>query len=85
MTKQITILHGDCWEAIYIDGELVTEDHRLCLHHVLNILGYSTQLLSQSNAHIKMFCHLPKTLQEYLQQEITAKGEHSPATDGGGF
>lgn len=35
----VTIVKGDDWQGLYVDGKLKTEDHTLLVEDVLNNLG----------------------------------------------
>lgn len=39
MNKKYTLVRGDYWEGLYIDGKLVTEGHEISLAEFAQLLG----------------------------------------------
>lgn len=73
MNKQIVIVsNGDDWEGLYIDGKLVTENHRLSPRDVLNALGLTLERKHVSTEYLGgEVVSLPQNIKEIPKRAFT--------------
>lgn len=62
--KKITIVNGDDWQGLYVDGRLIREDHRLQVDEVLISLGYDLKNLEADGKWLDITGSLPSDLKD---------------------
>jgi len=64
MTSKITIVDGDSWEGLYIDGKLIIENHTLSLYDVLDAIGVKYKHVLVDDEWLYKHGTLPKKLSD---------------------
>lgn len=50
--KEITILYGDDWEGIYLNGKLIEQNHSIDNSKLLTLLGYNVKSVYEDEEEI---------------------------------
>jgi hypothetical protein len=61
---QVTIVDGDDWEGLYVDGRLVTEGHRVSVTEALNAVGVSCEVVYADDHWLEEVGRLPDQLRK---------------------
>lgn len=61
---KVTIVDSDDWKALYIDGKLVTQDHRIENKDILKALGVDFEIVEPDSEWFEDKSHFPETLDE---------------------
>lgn len=64
--KEATIVVGDDWEGVYIDGELLTEGHSIDTTRLLRELGFCVVHIEPNSEWLEGEGYLPKYLSDVV-------------------
>lgn len=64
--SKVVIVDADDWKALYVDGKLVTQDHRIENRDILRALGIELETVEPDPEWFEFSAgsHFPKTLDE---------------------
>ena len=65
--KEITILYGDDWEGIYLNGKLLDQNHSIDNSKLLELLGYSVKCVYEDDEEVWeiMDYYCPEDIEKY--------------------
>ena len=63
-TNKITIVDGDCWEGLYINGKLIIENHSLSIYDILEEIGVKYKHVLVDDEWLGKRGNLPEKLSE---------------------
>ena len=69
MTKEVTIVYGDDWEGLYVDGKLVAQNHSVSAISALESLGFSVNQKEVDYAWLLDEGNLPDSLSDVKMEK----------------
>lgn len=72
--KEATIIQGDDWVGVYIDGKLITQGHQINSRELLRELGYFVEFFEPDYDWLDGEGSLPDDLQDVKLMDDEAQG-----------